>query len=133
MNRIKERKTAFEIIFTVPFNKEKNIDELITNYCSHEEDIEITDYVQSTVCGVLNNLEAIDELIKKNIKNRKFERLDNVCLAVMRLGVYEMLFNDDIPVSVAINEAIELIKNYDDSLSGFVHGNLAIIANSNNE
>lgn len=46
----------------------------------------------------------------------------------MRLAVYEMLYSDEVPVPVAINEAIELTKQYDDSLAGFVHGNLGIIA-----
>ena len=66
--------------------------------------------------------------IKGSIKFRRFERLDNVCLAAMRLAVYEMLYSDEVPVPVAINEAIELTKQYDDSLAGFVHGNLGIIA-----
>ena len=128
MNRTKERKIAFEIIFSLPFNSEKSIDSIIENYVEYDEGVEITEYVIKTVFGVVNNIENIDNLIRNNIKHRKFERLDNVCLAVMRLAVYEMLYNDDIPLNVAINEAIELIKQYDDSLSGFVHGNLAEIA-----
>ena len=128
MNRITERKTAFEIIFSFPFNTEKSIEEIIETYFEHDDSLELTDYIRNTVFGVSDNLEAIDEKIKTNIKNRKFERLDNVCLAVMRLAVYEIIFNEEIPTSVAINEAIELIKQYDDSLSGFVHGNLAIIS-----
>lgn len=133
MNRITERKIAFEIIFSFPFSDEKTINQIITDYCQHDEGIEISPYITDTVFGVFDNLEKIDELIKNNIKNRKFERLDNVCLAVMRLGVYEMLYNDEIPVTVAINEAIELIKQYDDSLSAFVHANLGIIAKIDNE
>ncbi len=128
MNRTKERIAAFEIIFTFPFNSEKNINEILISYCQHKEEFQLTEYISTTVKGVADNIEKIDILIKNNIKSRKFERLDNVCLAVMRLGVYEMLFNDDIPTSVAINEAIEIIKKYDDSLSAFVHGNLAIIS-----
>lgn len=128
MNRITERKTAFEIIFSFPFNSDKSIEEIIETYFEHDSSLELTDYIRNTVFGVSDNLDAIDEKIKTNIKNRKFERLDNVCLAVMRLAVYEILFNEEIPTSVAINEAIELIKQYDDSLSGFVHGNLAIIS-----
>lgn len=128
MNRIKERKTAFEIIFTFPFNSDKSIEEIIENFFEHDEQIELTDYIRNTVFGVSDNLEEIDNKIKSSIKNRKFERLDNVCLAVMRLAVYEILYNEEIPTNVAVNEAIELIKQYDDSLSAFVHGNLAIIA-----
>lgn len=133
MNRTKERKVAFEIIFSFPFSSDKSIEEIIENYFEHYDELELTDYIRNTVFGVSDNLDAIDDKIKGSIKNRKFERLDNVCLAVMRLAVYEMFYNDEIPVSVAVNEAIELIKQYDDSLSAFVHGNLAIIAKDKNE
>lgn len=133
MNRIEERKAAFEIIFSFPFNHEKELSEILQKYAEYLEIDALTDYIIQTVTGVFNNIEDIDSKIKNSIKNRKFERLDNVCLAVMRLAVYEMLYNDDVPVPVAVNEAIELIKQYDDSLAGFVHGNLGIISGTANE
>ena len=133
MNRINERKTCFEIIFTFSFDTNKSIDEIIEVYKETNELEELSDYVLNTVNGVFENLQVIDEKIKTSIKGRKFERLDNVCLTSMRYATYELLFNDDIPDRVAINEAIEITKKYDDSLSAFVHGNLAIIANGKNE
>ncbi len=128
MNRTLERKKAFEIIFSIPFNKEKNAEEIIQNYLEYMEIDIISDYIRNTVQGVLENLEDIDKLLSENIKNRKLERLDNICLAVMRLAVYEMKYNKEIPVNVAINEAIEITKLYDDSLAAFVHANLGLIA-----
>ena len=128
MNRTEERKSAFEIIFTFPFKTDKSIDDIIESYSDQCESESLSDYIVGTVRGVYNNLDAIDEKIKGSIKFRRFERLDNVCLAAMRLAVYEMLYSDEVPVPVAINEAIELTKQYDDSLAGFVHGNLGIIA-----
>ena len=128
MNRTEERKSAFEIIFTFPFKTDKSIDDIIESYSDYCEAESLSDYIVGTVRGVYNNLDAIDEKIKGSIKFRRFERLDNVCLAAMRLAVYEMLYSDEVPVPVAINEAIELTKQYDDSLAGFVHGNLGIIA-----
>lgn len=133
MKRTQERKVVFEIIFSFPFNKDKSVDELISSYCDNNDIEQPSEYVVNTVHGVYNALEDIDTKIKENIKHRKFERLDNVCLTAMRYAVYEILYNDSIPVSVAINEAIELTKLYDDSLSAFVHGNLSIIAKSQNE
>ncbi len=133
MNRTEQRKIAFEIIFSFPFNKDKTANELIDSYFENNEINGDSGYIVTTVNGVYDNLEEIDNKIKYNIKNRKFERLDNVCLSAMRLAVYEMLYNDDIPVSVAINEAIEITKIYDDSLSAFVHGNLSIISKHANE
>ena len=128
MNRTQERKIAFEIIFTFPFRIDKSIDEIIESYSDYYESESLSDYIVGTVRGVYENLDEIDEKIKCSIKSRRFERLDNVCLAAMRLAVYEMLYNDGVPVPVAINEAIELTKQYDDSLAAFVYGNLGIIA-----
>lgn len=133
MNRKQERKIAFEIIFSFPFNKDKDINDLISVYFEGNEIEKPSEYILQTVKGTYSKLDEIDTRIKENIRNRKFERLDNVCLAAMRLAVYEMIYNDDIPVNVAINEAIELTKQYDDSLSSFVHGNLSIISKLKNE
>ena len=133
MNRTKERKIVFEIVFTFPFNVSKSVDDLIEIYAKANEIDGFSDYIVETVKGIHNNLQLIDEKISSNIKSRKFERLDNVCLTAMRYATYEILFNDDIPDSVAINEAIELTKKYDDSLSSFVHGNLGIISKLKNE
>lgn len=133
MKRTQERKIVFEIVFSFPFNKDKSAEELIASYCENNDIESASEYVANTVKGVYDNLADIDAKIKDNIKHRKFERLDNVCLTAMRYAVYEILYNDSIPVSVAINEAIELTKLYDDSLSAFVHGNLSIIAKAKNE
>ena len=133
MNRINERKTCFEIIFTFSFDTNKSIEDMINIYKETNEIDDLSEYVISTVNGVYDKLQLIDDKIKESIKGRKFERLDNVCLTAMRYATYELLYNNDIPAKVAINEAIELTKKYDDSLSAFVHGNLAIIANGKDE
>lgn len=132
MNRIQERKTAFEIIFTIPFySPDTDVSELLENYIGvGEEPPELTDYIIGTVKGVSSHITEIDERIRASLKARRFERLDRVCLAILRLATYEMLYNDEVPVSVAINEAIELTKEYNDELAAFVHGNLGAIAES---
>ena len=115
------------------FNKDKQVEDLISDYAA-SKDVVITDeYIPQTVAGVKEHLEEIDARIRDTIKTRKFERLDNVCLSVMRLAVFEMFYNDGVPVGVAVNEATELIKQYDDSLTSFVNGNLRVIAKANDE
>lgn len=133
MTRTEERKIAFEIIFMFPFNSDKSVNDILTLYAENNDLVKISDYICNTVNGVADNLDDIDLKIKNSIKNRKFERLNNVCLTTMRLAVYEMLYNDDIPVSVAVNEAIEIAKEYDESVAAFVHGNLSIIAKNDYE
>lgn len=70
-------------------------------------------YIIESVNGVYKNLEEIDAHIEKYSQNRKKNRISNVCLAAMRIAIYEILYMDEIPVSVSINEAVELIKTYD--------------------
>ncbi len=133
MNRKTERKIVFEIVFTFPFSNGKQPEELIDIYAEANEIDDFSTYIMTTVKGIFENLDFIDKTIQSNIKSRKFERLDNVCLTAMRYATYEIFFNDEIPDVVAINEAIELTKKYDDSLSAFVHGNLGIISKLKNE
>lgn len=133
MNRKKERKIVFEIAFTIPFKVGKSPEEIMEIYSRANDLGEFSTYITSTVTGIYNNIEFIDQKIQSSIKSRRFERLDNVCLTAMRYATYEIFFADDIPDTVAINEAIELTKLYDDSLSAFVHGNLGIISKSKNE
>ena len=132
MNRTNERKIVFELVFTFPFNSGKNAEEIMEIYADANDIEQFSEYISNTVKGIYENLSVLDEKISSSIKTRKFERLDNVCLTAMRYATYEILFSDDIPDSVAINEAIELTKKYDESLSAFVHGNLGIISKAKN-
>ena len=115
------------------FNMDKPTSELIASYMESKGIDGVTDYVVTAVNGVKAHLEEIDTRIKDTVKTRKFERLDNVCLSVMRLAVYEMFYDESVPVGVAVNEATELIKKYDDSLASFVNGNLRVIAKADDE
>jgi len=133
MNRKTERKIVFEIVFTFPFSNGKQPDEIMNIYGEANEIDSFSTYVESTVKGIYEKLEFIDSTIQSSIKSRKFDRLDNVCLTAMRYATYEIFFNDEVPDVVAINEAIELTKKYDDSLSAFVNGNLGIISKLKNE
>ena len=132
MNRSEQRVAAFEMIFAFPFN-ENRADDIIETYMESNELASLPAYVTDTVKGTAEHLEEIDGRIKASIQTRKFERLDRVCLAVMRLAVYEIFYNEDVPTAVAVNEAIEITKKYDDTLTAFVHGNLGIISKAHNE
>ena len=127
MNRLEERKIVFEIVFSALFNDDKPIEDVIELYKESKDIQDISEYVNSTVFGIHNNIQSIDDRIKATIVGRKFDRLDNICLTALRYAVYEIFYNDSIPDNVAINEAIELTKKYDDTLCSYVHANLAII------
>ncbi len=86
-------------------------------------------YVESTVSGVWNNISDIDEIISAHLKTDwSLPRLSKVVLAVLRLGVYEIVYNSDVPSGAAINEAVEITKQYaDEGEHSFVNGILGQI------
>jgi N utilization substance protein B len=86
-------------------------------------------YAREIVDGVIDNREAIDEQITTFSKDWSLARMPAVDRALLRLAAWEILYNDEVPTAVAIDEAVELAKEFstDDSPS-FVHGVLARIA-----
>lgn len=88
-------------------------------------------YAREIVDGVIDNREAIDEQITTFAKDWSLARMPAVDRAVLRIGVWEILYNDEVPTAVAIDEAVELAKEFSTDDSGsFVHGVLARIARS---
>ena len=86
-------------------------------------------YAREIVDGVIDNQDAIDEQITTFARDWSLARMPAVDRAVLRIGVWEILYNDDVPVAVAIDEAVELVKEFSTDESGpFVHGVLARIA-----
>ena len=87
------------------------------------------EYIHNKVFGTIGKIEEIDDVIAGVAEGWKINRMSKVDLTIMRLAYYEMKFDDDIPVIVAINEAVELAKKYggDDS-SSFINGILAKLA-----
>ena len=78
------------------------------------------------VWGVLNNKEKIDNLIEKHAIGWKLNRISRVDLSILRVSIYEILFRDDIPYNVSVNEAIELAKKYSTNEAGsFINGILS--------
>ena len=88
-------------------------------------------YAREIVDGVIDNRDAIDEQITTVAKDWSLARMPAVDRAVLRIGVWEILYNDEVPAAVAIDEAVELAKEFSTDDSGsFVHGVLARIARS---
>jgi N utilization substance protein B len=88
-------------------------------------------YAREIVDGVIDNRDAIDEQITTFAKDWSLSRMPAVDRAVLRLATWEILYNDEVPAAVAIDEAVELAKEFSTDDSGsFVHGVLARIARS---
>ena len=88
-----------------------------------DSDIE---YLKSTMDGVSREIAEIDDAISKNSKGWKINRISKTLLSIMRVAIYEMLYVDEVPLKVSLNEAIELAKAYDGDEAGpFINGVLA--------
>lgn len=108
------RKQAREETFILIFEKELNDNSLeeILSLAEEVRDIKADDYVKNVFFGVFENLETIDDTISQNAVGWAINRITKTALAILRLAVYEIKFYSEIPVSVSINEAVELAKKY---------------------
>ena len=126
MNRRKQRELIFLLLFENIFTG-YSLDELkeikfLTEEFSPED---FNDFIEKYFIEIQEKIPAIDELITKFSLKWGKERLSKVALAILRLAVYEMLYQDEIPTSVAINEAVALSKKYGaDKESSFINGML---------
>ncbi len=133
ISRYKKREQAFILSFETLFS-DTEVDELADNAVDGSDEY-MSDYAVMCAKGIIENSEVIDEHISDNLKKGwKLNRISRVSYAIMRLAVFEMLYVSDVPVSVSINEAVELAKKYSvSSESSFVNGVLGAIAKSIDE
>ena len=129
MTRSEMREHVFKLIFRVPFHDKNELREQIDYYFDDLTDVNEKDYeyIKNKALLVCELSDELDEKINSVSEGWPVDRSGKAELAIMRLAVYEMLYDDDIPVNVAINEAVELAKSYgsDDNAASFVNGVLA--------
>ncbi len=129
IKRREARELVVALLFETEFKTEESVSDIYTLSVENRE-IPNDSYIKRAYFGVCENKEQIDELIGKNARGWKTTRLSKLSRSVMRLAVYEMLFEEKIPNSVAINEAIELTKKFDDpKAKAFVNGVLNSVKN----
>ena len=125
MSRKKSREKAMGILFGMEISKDTPNEAIETSLDNFEGDIEELDldYMREVLDGIYNNKAEIDSIIEENLKNWKIERISKVNLTILRLGIYEMKYLDDVPGRVALNEALELGKIYSDQKGvAFING-----------
>ena len=89
-----------------------------------------TAYIKSILDGVVDKISSIDEYIAKYSKDWTIERMSKIDLAILRVAIYEVLYKEDIPSGVSINEAVELAKKYSHEDAGsFINGILGSVYN----
>ena len=128
MQRKLARENAFILIFESVCKKDETAEEIFDKATGVRE-LEVDDYVKNVFFGSYENSGKIDDAMEKHLKGWKKERISPVSMAILKLGCYEIMFMEDIPSKVSINEAIELSKKYDDEKSySFVNGVLNAVA-----
>ncbi len=127
MTRHEAREQAFAVIFEKSFNENASFQEIIDG-AQECELVKINGFAGSLLNIVEENFEKIDETIKDSLVNWSLQRLPKVSLAVLRLAVAEILFNDDVPVSVSVNEAVEIAKTFgSEEDASYINGVLSTI------
>ena len=128
MSRRELREHIFKLLFRIEFNSLQEMPEQERFYFEDidEADAEDEAYISSKYQKIADKLEEIDEKINEKAENWDTVRMGKVDLTILRLAVYEIIYDEDIPAGVAINEAVELAKKFgQDASSAFVNGILA--------
>ncbi len=131
MTRRETREHIFLMLFRKDFHEAKELDEQIELYISELEKptIEEYSYLTSRFQAIVAKLDEIDAILSEASSGWKLNRMGKVDLTILRLAVYELRFDDDIPGKVAINEAVELAKKFGgDESPSFINGVLAKLA-----
>lgn len=130
-NRHLARTLAMQTLFNWDFNdkRENVLDDAVKGiFLNFAPDFDDKGFVSSLIGGVVNHIEEIDKYIIKYATEWPLEQITMVDRNILRIGIYELVFDDNIPAKVAINEAIEIAKTFGGASSGkFVNGVLGAI------
>ena len=132
MSRREMREQIFKLLFRVEFNQREEMPEQEQFFFEDEENtaaLKDCDQIRDKVNRIVEKLDEIDEKLNMTAEGWQTKRMGNVDLTILRLAVYEIKYDEDIPTGVAINEAVELAKKFgQDSSPAFVNGVLAKFA-----
>ena len=128
MTRRELRENVFKMLFRVEFHEEGEMTGQLGMMDDELENITEEDaaYINSKCSDIIAKIPELDEAINASTTGWKTTRMGKVDLSIIRLAVYEIKFEEDVPAKVAINEAVELAKAYGtDNSASFVNGVLA--------
>lgn len=132
MGRRELREQIFLLLFRIEFNDSSDMPEQIRMFLEDDEIQRTTkdaEYITGKYDKIVNKLSEIDAQLNEKAENWDVKRMGKVELTVLRLALYEMKYDEDVPVSVAINEAVDLAKKFGQESSGaFVNAILAKFA-----
>ena len=122
INRREAREAAFTLLFETEFRRDETF-ETIFDTSTENREIGEDAYLRRVYFGVCEHREALDEIINRHARGWNMARISRVSRSILRLSAFEMLYCEDIPNSVSINEAVELCKKFDEEAARpFVNG-----------
>lgn len=128
MTRSEAREQAFIVLFEKIFDNDSSISDIIEK-AKETENVKINGFAENLLTQIETNCEAVDKTIEENIKGWSINRLPKISLAILRLAIGEMMFVEEVPAGVSVNEAVELTKKYgtaDDA--SYINGVLGAVA-----
>lgn len=136
MKRRELREHIFELLFRIEFNSAQEMLEQLRLFFEGlgEVDEKDLEYIEKKYAHIVEKLPEIDKLLEDTAEGWKVGRMGKADLTILRLAVYEMKYDEDVPVGVAVNEAVELSKKFGgDESPAFVNGILGKIGKSGTE
>ncbi len=123
MGRRASRELAMKLLYQLEIQKDDKEEQIETALQQESLTKGDKDYIQTAVNGAYEKKEYIDKLIEEHSRGWKLNRISKVNLSILRLGIYEICYFDDIPYNVTINEAVELAKKFSGEEDGaFING-----------
>ncbi len=125
ITRSEAREALFELMFEMEFQSEGDPNQIYTRSCENR-DIPNDAYIKRAFFGILSKSEVIDAVISKYSKGWRADRLSKVSRSILRIAVYEILFEEDIHPNISISQAVSLVVKYgEDKAKQFVNGVLS--------
>lgn len=132
MSRRELREQVFKLLFRIEFNDKEEMPEQMALFFEEKELLEdsVKEEISDKYTRILEKKEELDAMLNEKATGWTVSRMGKVDLTILRLALFEMLYDDTVPVSVAINEAVELAKKFGQTESpSFINGVLAKFAN----
>ena len=121
--RSRARELALMALYQIDITRETALEALNDFWEGHKAEAEVREFASKVVAGTIQNLKKIDEIISRSADNWEIHRMATVDRNILRLSTYELLFLEEIPPKVSINEAVDLAKKFGDTESSrFVNG-----------
>ena len=127
MGRKVARESTMKLLYQMELNSDFSQDAIEVFFENNTLKLDEDEYIKEVIKGIKNNIEEIDSFIERYSQGWKIKRIANIDLAILRISIFEMMFKEDIPHQVSINEAVDVAKKYStEESSKYINGLLGI-------